>query len=486
MILRNARLLDLSSAAVGEPCDVGVGPDGLLVPAGSLAPGAPVVDLDGRFVMPGLWDQHAHFGQWAIHRQRHQLPAFASARDCARHVADHLQTSTEEVFVGLGYRDAAWPDRVSAALLDEFTGTRPVVLVSRDMHSAWANSAALAHFGLGHPTGHLFEADAFDLEVRISEVEPALLDGWIADAAREAAERGVVGITELEMADNPLLWVERVARGITGLRVRASVWLPHLEAAIERGHATGEVLDEFGLVTMGPLKIIADGSLGSRTAWCFEPYAKPHPEHPRGALNITRDALVEGMARATAAGIDVAVHAIGDATVDLVLAAFEDTGARGSIEHAQLVRAADVSRMAALGVTASVQPSHLAADLSPVQRQWADRADRVLPLAELARAGVPLALGSDAPIAPLEPWQAIADAFLRERDGRPAWHPEQALTRQQALLASTNRVARLTTGAPADLCVLDANPVDVDPADLPRTRSALTMVAGRVTHRALG
>src|SRR6187200_51947 len=141
------------------------------------------------------------------------------------------------------------------------------------------------------------------------------------------------------------------------------------------------------------------------------------------------------MRRAHEGGLTPAVHAIGDQANARVLDAFEAVGCRGSVEHAQLLRHDDVARFARLGVIASVQPEHAMDDRDVADRYWAGRTDRAFMLAELQAAGVELALGSDAPVAPLEPWVAIAAAVGRARDGREPWHPEQAIDVRAALAA---------------------------------------------------
>jgi hypothetical protein len=179
--------------------------------------------------------------------------------------------------------------------------------------------------------------------------------------------------------------------------------------------------------------------------------------------------------------VHAAIHAIGDRANALVLDAFAATGARGSIEHVQLLAWSDVERFAALGVAASIQPEHLVDDRDAIDATWADRAERCYPFRTLHEAGVRLMLGSDAPVAPLEPWFAISAGVTRTRDGREPWHAEQSLPAAVALAASVR--SRVAPGEPADLVVLDADPLG-DPAALRTMPVAGTMLAGRWTHQA--
>ena len=191
------------------------------------------------------------------------------------------------------------------------------------------------------------------------------------------------------------------------------------------------------------------------------------------------------MRRAHAAGIRPAVHAIGDSANSLALDVFEAVGCTGSIEHAQLLTEADVARFARLGVTASVQPEHALDDRDVADRYWAGRTDRAFRLADLLAAGVTLALGSDAPVAPLDPWLAIAAAVGRTRGDRAAWHPDQAISRQAALAASARGRHAIAVGQPADLAICGIDPFVASIADLRRMPVAATLLGGRFTHNTL-
>ncbi|AWB95703.1 amidohydrolase [Agromyces badenianii] len=443
--------------------------------------------LDGRFVVPGLHDRHVHFSQWAMVSRRVDLTGAESAAAVAQLVGASVARGDREV-IGFGYRDGLWSAAPTRAVLDAVSGDVPVVLVAADLHACWLNSAALRRHGvgeLGGASGVLREDDCFRLVREIANVADDVLDGWVADAARRAAMRGVVGITDYEMRWNRDDWVRRVTSGADALRVSFGVYTQHLERAIAMGLRTGdEVAETGGLVTVGGYKVITDGSLNTRTAWCFDPYAGlGADEHPYGLATVAYDELVPLMRRAHEAGITPAVHAIGDQANARVLDAFEEVGCTGSIEHAQLLRRRDIDRFARLGIVASVQPEHAMDDRDVADRYWAGRTDRAFMLAELAAAGVELALGSDAPVAPLDPWVAIAAAVGRSRDGRAPWHPEQSIEARAALAASTGgRGSSVGAGGVADLAVVELDPLTVSAEELRRMPVAATLLGGRLTH----
>jgi predicted amidohydrolase YtcJ len=190
------------------------------------------------------------------------------------------------------------------------------------------------------------------------------------------------------------------------------------------------------------------------------------------------------MRRAHEHGIRSAIHAIGDRANSLVLDAFETVGCTGSIEHAQLLDRADLPRFKQLGVVASVQPTHAVDDRDVADRHWPGRTDRAFAYADLMAAGATLRFGSDAPVAPFDPWLTIQAAVCRTFDERPSWHAEQCLSARAALEASTGGRFSIRQGDAADLVVLDADPLAVDPDELGRMPVNATMCAGHWTWRA--
>lgn len=442
----------------------------------------------GRWVSPGWWDAHVHAEQWVRSTTWLPLAGVASADDACRRVARALAgREPGRPLVGFGHRMAPWPAAPTVAELDAATGRTPVVLIAGDVHSGWLNSAALAALGLPARAGVLAEQEWFALFARLGELpgtDPTA-DDWAAALARLAAA-GVTGVVDFELTDAWRAWPARVAAGLDAVRVRAAVYPHQLDAVRAAGVRSGDALSAAALVTMGPLKVISDGSMGTRTAWCCEPYAASPLDAAaqwRGSFNVAPDELATLLGRARAAGLSAAVHAIGDRANQAALDAFEASGAAGSIEHAQLLRAGDVARFAALGVTASVQPLHLVDDRDAAEAVWPGRTDRLYAFRSLLEAGARVTFGSDAPVSPPDPAAAMAAAVRRSGDHRPPWHGEQALTWNEALAASVDGV-RLEPGAPGDVVVLAGEWPPTAASGAPV--SAATVCAGRVTHRSAG
>jgi predicted amidohydrolase YtcJ len=494
LLLRSARLVDVVSAKpASEPVD-------LLLERGRVTQVAPrlsasevqEVDLEGRFLMPGLNDNHLHFTLWSRHRARTDLSGAASAAEAVRVVAEVLATAPTMPgpIVARAFQDALWPDAPTAQALDELCRTagqpdRAIVLISHDLHSVWINTAAAARYGVPYP-GLVTEDAAFVVEQAVDRESDLLVSDMdegggqfalIAAALRAAHARGLTQMTDLEMADTPATWAERFSVGLDTMRVRAGVYPEHWTQALARGERTGTVVPGTrGLLSVGPLKVFADGSLGTRTALCHEPYG-----HPAGHGFAAHDeaGLVELLTLARARGFEVALHAIGDLAVHRALNAFETSGAVGSIEHAQLLADADLPRFAQLGIVASIQPEHALDDRLITDSLWQDRADRAFAYGALAAAGADLRLGSDAPVADLDPWHAISAAVARTRDDLPPWHPRNGLTLSQALAASTVFPV-VTPGVDADLAVTEVDPAVASGPQLRSMPVAATIVGGRL------
>ncbi|RYC07318.1 amidohydrolase [Nocardioides zhouii] len=471
MLIRDARLVALTDATAG-PVDVRI-EDGRVTEVGpslDTRGDEGAYDAGGRWLMPGLWDQHVHLGQWTLASARLDLAGVRSSAEAVAAVRERLEEWPDLPVIGWGHRPTAWPDNPAVSDLDAIDTDQPIVLIAGDGHHGWLNTIALHMLALSTRDSMVSEGEWFQAYGRLAGVMGS--DGTGPDAYRRsmeaAAAQGVVGLVDLEFSGGVADWVARWSAGADLLRIRHACYADGLDDVLARGLRSGDPLadslpDGGGRLTMGPLKIISDGSLNTRTAWCREPYAeKAVPGSESGQPNQTATELRSLLARAAAGGLDVAVHAIGDRAVTEALDAFEETGARGGIEHVQLTTRDDVRRLAALGVRASVQPAHLLDDRDVTERLWPGRAERCFPLRWMVDAGVDVVLGSDAPVSPLDPWLAVAAAVHRSADEREPWHPEQAITAREALAASTDGWGTVAAGHPADLVLLDADPLAGD------------------------
>lgn len=472
-LISAARLL-----GVDAPVDVWVSDAGrvdAVTPVGALtastAPGE-TLHADGRVLTSGLWDEHVHLGQWAQQTARPDFIAAGSAEQALSLASQFLAESAREAahgaaapeLIGMRLRGGDWGG-LTRAQLDGVSAEIPIVLIGVDLHGAWLNSAALRRHGFPADHGaHVVEDACFALLGELDRVSDAELDARVAAGALQAASRGIVGVVDFEMRWGVDDWLRREAAGWHALRVESAVYPQLLDRAISLGLRTGSPLGHGGhggLASLGPLKVITDGSLGTRTALCCAPY----PGGGHGRELVAQSHLTELLAHARRGGFTAAVHAIGDRANAQALDAFEASGAAGRIEHAQLLRPEDVVRFGRLGIAASVQPAHLLDDVPGMRALWPDRAGNAFPFASLLAAGAAVVFGSDAPVAPLDPWLAIAAAVTRAPEGDEPWVPEERLSVAQALRCSMRGPLRPGPGDAADLVLLDCDPLGADPSD---------------------
>jgi predicted amidohydrolase YtcJ len=340
----------------------------------------------------------------------------------------------------------------------------------------------------GEPTGVLREESCWhfrDAYIEISDEE-------YVDAMREGVRLAVSrGLTAVHDKDGWLgalrFWQRLTTEGSLSLRVWQSLPAEKADELLDV-----DIRSSFGgpLLRLGYLKAFMDGTLGSDTARMLD----------GSGVQITgREELEELIRRGARAGFPLAVHAIGDLANREALDAFESTraewqplGLRQRIEHAQLLTPEDVPRFGQLGLTASVQFSHAPSDRDLADRLWGPRTSDAYAYRSLLDAGAVLANGSDAPIEELDPLEGIRAGVLRTLDDRGPWHPEQAVTVEEALAASAvapawlagdeRRRGKLLPGFLADLVVLDRDPVACEPEELEQMRVVATMLGGAWTH----
>ena len=457
-----------------------------------LAPGAHTVDADGGFLMPAFHDSHVHLTQHGFEIGQVDLHSAATLEEGLERVAARaVEQPPGSWILGAGFALQRWGvPTLHRRMLDEVAPHHPVLLRSQDHHSAWANSLALERAGVsagtpdtadgtlvrdedGEPTGLLLERALHLVWDVIPHPEPAEIRSAVQRAAADLASRGIA--TVHHMAYEPAAYWREIGLAASAeefpLRVWACVNQEEIEQAREIGLATGQGGEGF---TIGGAKFFADGALGSRTAWMLEPYGDT------GGVGVAvhgPEVLAERFPLALENGLTPVTHAIGDAAARAVIDALEASapawrgrGLRPRLEHAQHLAQEDVARLARSGVVVSMQPIHLTFDVPSIRALLGDREDRAYRMRELLEAGVPVAFGSDTPVAPPDVIAGIRAACLREGVDGSVLCPQQAVTVDQALTAYTSgaayaigrerRSGSLRPGFDADLVLLSHDPRD--------------------------
>jgi predicted amidohydrolase YtcJ len=446
------------------------------------------VDSSGLFLLPGFEDAHVHAEQAATRRRRLDLSSATSATHAAAMVATAHQSSiangaaSSEVLVGHGFRAALWADEPATELLDEAVPDRPVLLQSNDLHVAWLNSAALRLLDRDpRSSGVLRERDCFSAVAELTRPPISRSDRWVSELTAAAAARGVTKLIDFEFADTITDWTRRARTQHMATRVVCVVPKHLLDEVADRGLRTGDLLPDCGgLLEVGPLKLFVDGSLNSGTAHCHHPYAGTN-EH--GMSELSEEELAHLVRQGKRYGLMPAVHAIGDAAVTTALNVLEAVNCPGRIEHAQLIAQADFRRFGREGLLVGVQPAHAPDDRDIADALWAGHTHRAFAYADLLAAGAQLRIGSDAPNAPLDPWDGVAAAVARSDDDRPPWHPEQSIPLAAALAAASGGRSSVEVGSQADLVLLEHDPWTLSPSDLREMPVWGTLCAGEWTHR---
>jgi hypothetical protein len=477
-------------------------------------------DMQGRVILPGLTDAHIHLESYALNLRRVDCET-DTLQECLERVAERArQTPPGEWILGHGWNQNSWPEGFgSAADLDKVAPDHPVYLSAKSYHASWANSLAFKRAGVtaatpdplngrlsrattGMPDGILFES-AMEL---VANAIPEATAGQVEEAIRAAQKvlwrMGLTGLHDFDGRSCFMAVQSLHQRGELQLRVLKGIPLSDLQFAVGLGLHSG-----FGddMLRIGGVKAFMDGALGPQTAAMIQPF-EGGLQDSRGMLFMDAEQLFEHGRLAVQNGLPLAVHAIGDRANHEVLQAFEHLRRfereqqiigpggpmRHRIEHVQLLHPDDAGRLAALGVTASMQPIHASSDMLMADRYWGKRAAYSYAWKLQLEYGANLAFGSDAPVESPNPfWGLHAAVTRRRKDGSPGpqgWIPEQRIGLQAALLAYTqgaayaagmeHRLGKLAPDYLADLIVLEQDPFECEPDELYKLRPSATMVAG--------
>ena len=481
-----------------------------------------VIDAGGRFVMPGFNDAHVHLMTGGAQLANVDLKDAATPGEFARRIGERAKGAAKgEWILGGNWDEQGWPGAPlpTRTLVDGVTPDTPVFVTRYDEHMSLANSVALRLAGVtaatpdppggvivrdakGNPTGILKDAaQAYVFKV----IPPPTAEQRARTLRRALGHMASLGVTSVQdMGPDPddvAIYEALASRGELTARIRAVPAEVSLATRLGSGPARHH---PSAFLRVSGAKGFADGSLGSTTAYFFEPYTDDPAS--RGLLADEMQPLDGMRARLIAidkAGEQLCIHAIGDRAISMVLDLFEDVqrangprDRRPRVEHSQHVAPKDFIRYAQLGAIASVQPYHAIDDGKWAEKRiGAERAKTTYAFRSFLDNRVRLAFSTDWPVAPLDPMQTLYAAVTRATlDGkRPGgWVPEQKVSVSQAIEAYTLGAAyaefeegnkgSIRVGKLADIVMLSGDPFGVPPEAIAGLKVAMTMAGGKVVY----
>jgi predicted amidohydrolase YtcJ len=488
-----------------------------------------VIDLAGRTMLPGMTDAHHHLSGVGFREMTLNLEGVNNLEDFLAKVKERVvQKKPGEWVTGRGWIETFWTPPVFPTRwdLDKVAPDNPVFLDRADGHGAVANSAALKIAGVDKNTPSPFGGE---ISKDKQSGEP---NGMMLDAAQDLVQRHIPGTTVAEAERAIILGVNRDVKlgwtqvqdpggsyaevalmeklyeeGKIKLRIYKALSAPGREA--DRLLSEGPIVGKYGnRLTVRALKLYADGSLGSRSAALLQPYSdKPDTS---GFLTIKEEELQPVLQEALRKGIQIETHAIGDRGNRFILDQYEKAmnavpkaewkikAPRWRVEHSQIVNPADIPRFARLGVIPSMQPSHAIGDLHfAPSRLGIARLAGAYAWQSFIKSGSIVPGGSDAPVERGEPmiefYAAVARKDMKGFSGE-GWHPEEAVTREQALKMFTAWPAyaafeeklrgAIEPGKLADFTVFSADIMKIPEAEILKTRCVMTVIGGEVVYEA--
>jgi len=485
-------------------------------------PAATRLDGDGKTVLPGLTDAHAHVLGLGLLKTSLNLQGSSSVEDAVANIRGYVDANPSARWIlGRGWNQVIWPvqEFPTAAHIDAVVSDRPVWLRRVDGHAGWANSAALKIAGIesdtpdpvggkiirdgnGHATGVLVDRAMALVGSHVPEIDKDEIQSAISAAVRALLAEGVTGVHDAGIdLMNAEVYLSMADDNQLDLRIYAMIG------------GAGDVLDAIGKPIKGygndrleiaSVKLVADGALGSRGAAMLEPYSDDVEN--RGLPFWTQEELDNQVVKANEMGFQVGIHAIGDFGNQLALNSFEKaqdgkpSPLRNRVEHAQIIAMNDIPRFAELGVIASIQSTHATSDKNMAEdRVGAERIQGGYAWRRLLDSGAILANGSDFPVELSNPFHGLYAAVTRQgRDGEPdgGWYADQARTRAEArhfcTLAAANAanqeaiLGSLEPGKWADFIVIDRDYFEVPSSEIDDIQVLQTWVGGEVMYESGG
>ena len=489
-------------------------------------PDTQIIDAGGRRVVPGLTDCHTHIISAGLQLDRLDLRGVNSRDEFIAAVDDAARANKRgQWLLGGRWSVESWarPESPTRDWIDPVAGNTPVFLARMDGHQALANSTALAMAGIdasgppdppggvivrdprtGRPTG-ILKDDAMELvRKHIPPTTDRQRDAALRQAMADANRFGITSVHDMSEPEDLAAFVRVRDAGEATLRIRSFLMVDDWEPYFEKVRAFAN--DDW--VTVGGFKGFMDGSLGSRTAYMFEPYedARPDAKNPAGLLVAEADEpdeMCHRIVQADREGFQIVVHAIGDQANHMLLDCYataceqnKSRDRRHRVEHAQHLIEQDIERFASLGVIASMQPLHKADDGRYATAALGPRRIKTsYAYHDLLDAGATVCFGSDWPVVTENPFVGMASAVTaRTLDGK-VWVPEQSISIEQALRAYTSaaayagfneaRLGTIEVGKLADLVILQQDLLTISPKRLGEVAAACTIVGGKAVWSAL-
>jgi len=457
-------------------------------------PGARRVDLEGKMVLPGLIDSHGHLAGLALSYTQANLAGTKSKVEVMSRLREFETTLAEDAWLlGRGWDQNDWPEQEfpSRQELDVEFPDRPVWLRRIDGHAAWGNSVALAQADRdlsgdwqpeggvihrnekGQPTGVFIDGAMTLVDSAVPAISREVLSSALDQASLTLNALGLTGVHDPGIDRATVeLYLEKIRAGKFPLRVYAMA--DGMNETLAWLCENGPIDDPSGRLVMRSVKLYGDGALGSRGAALLEDYSDDPGN--RGLLFVSQQQMEANMRRVLACGLQIGIHAIGDAgnrqaldAYEKLIADYADNPGRHRIEHAQFLDPADIQRFARMGIVAAMQPTHATSDMYwAVDRLGEGRIHGAYAWRSMLDSGATLAFGSDFPVEEASPMLGIYAAVTRQdTQGWPegGWYPEQRVSREEAIRAFTldaafagfmeDEVGSLEVGKRADFIVLD-------------------------------
>jgi predicted amidohydrolase YtcJ len=492
----------------------------IMLDCGGSQPEAEVVQLKGRFLMPGFNDAHTHLGGAGRDKLTLDLKGTDSLAELQQRVrVAAAQYKPGEWIVGSGWDQTRWPEKTFPHRqdLDEVSPNNPVFLVHISGHVAVANSMALKHTEImpdtknpaggeierdadGNPTGMLKEGSAMEfVEQKIPEPTDEQRRRGIELVLQELARYGVTSAQDNSAWEDFLVYHQ--LKEEKKLTVRITEWLPFMAPLNELQNMRSEGGTTDPWLKTGALKMVTDGALGSRTAALLAPYSDD--PNTSGIMTIEPEKLKAMALERDKAGFQLAFHAIGDranrVALDVVESITRVNGARDRrdrVEHAQVVAPEDIERFGTLHVIASMQPSHETNDLRwAEQRLGPERIKGAYAWNSIQKSGARLAFGTDYDVEPINPFRGLYACVTRELpDGGPAggWQPQEKISLDDCIRAYTigsayaqfeeGKKGDLKVGKYADFIILSQDLTKATPKEILITEVLQTVVGGQTVY----